>query len=105
MNLKLFSANRSSKFRVNPIKQNIHPNAYLQRIKNLATGLKARNAILTVLEQRGAAATAISKDVSFSYSSVIHHLHLLEAEGTVARKGSKPYYWFLTGRGQKRLIN
>jgi hypothetical protein len=34
----------------------------------------------------------------------MHHLRLLESEGTVNRKGKRPYIWLLTGLGQKRLI-
>jgi len=35
---------------------------------------------------------------------VMHHLHLLENEGTVSRKGKRPYIWLLTGLGQKLLL-
>lgn len=81
-----------------------HPNAYLQRIKNFKAGLKARTAVLTILENESSNAKQLSDKASLSYCVVIHHLHLLEAEGSVARKGNRPYSWSLTGRGQKRLL-
>jgi hypothetical protein len=39
------------------------------------------------------------------YNTVVHHLHLLEAERVVVKKGGKkPYVWQLTGVGQQRLV-
>ncbi|MCW4055674.1 MAG: hypothetical protein NWE82_02685 [Candidatus Bathyarchaeota archaeon] len=38
-----------------------------------------------------------------SYSATLYHLHLLEAENILVRKGKKPYFWELTGAGQQRL--
>jgi hypothetical protein len=32
-------------------------------------------------------------------------LRLLKNEGVVNRKGKRPYFWVLTGLGQKRLIS
>jgi hypothetical protein len=66
-------------------------------------GLVARTRILTVLEQRVADATTIAIDTAQSYEAVFHHLRLLELEGTVKRRGKRPYSWVLTGFGQKRL--
>ena len=88
-----------------PIKKVYHPNAYLQRIRNVKNGLMARTKILAVLDQRVSDARAIAKETSQSYNVVIHHLRLLEADGTVNRKGRKPYSWALTGIGQKRLVS
>jgi len=68
-------------------------------------GLKARTKILNVLENQASAAIAISKEKSLSYSVVMHHLHLLKNDGTVNRKGKRPYIWMVTGLGQKRLIS
>jgi predicted ArsR family transcriptional regulator len=68
------------------------------------SGLKARTRILAALETHTSAATAIAKSMLLSYSVVMHHLRLLENEGTVNRKGNRPYVWVLTGLGQKRLI-
>lgn len=67
-------------------------------------GLKARTIILNILEIRASAAAAIAEDKSLSYRVVMHHLRLLENEGSVSRKGKRPHIWFLTGLGQKRLI-
>jgi predicted transcriptional regulator len=76
----------------------------MQHIKNVKSGLKARTIILNVLEIRASDAKAIAKEKSLSYGVVMHHLRLLENEGTVNRKGKRPYIWLLTGLGQKRLI-
>ena len=56
------------------------------------------------MEHEPITAPAISKSVSISYNVVMHHLRLLEAEGTVIRKGTRPFSWQLTGLGQKRLL-
>jgi len=73
-------------------------------VKNVKSGLKARTIILNVLEIHASVATAIAADKSLSYGVVMHHLRLLENEGSVNRKGKRPYIWLLTGLGQKRLI-
>ena len=73
-------------------------------MKNVKSGLKARTKILNVLETRESVATSIAKETSVSYGVVMHHLRLLENDGTVYRKGKRPYVWLLTGLGQKRLI-
>jgi len=82
-----------------------HPNAYLSNIKNIRLGLQARTKILNVLDKRSLDAKTVSKETGMTYGVVIHHLRLLEAEGIVERKGSKPHVWVLTGLGQKRLVN
>jgi predicted transcriptional regulator len=89
---------------VSCIKEIFHPNAYLQRTKNVKNGLKARTTILDFLEKRSSDAVAIAKETSLSYGVVMHHLRLLKNEGTVDRKGTRPYFWLLTGLGQKRLV-
>jgi predicted transcriptional regulator len=73
-------------------------------VKNVKSGLKARTRILNALEQRSSSAASVAKEKSLSYGVVMHHLRLLENEGTVNRKGKRPYFWLLTGLGQKRLI-
>jgi len=73
-------------------------------VKNVKSGLKTRTRILNGLETRASAAAAIAKGKGLSYGVVMHHLRLLENEGTVNRKGKRPYIWVLTGLGQKRLI-
>jgi len=76
----------------------------LHHVKNVKSGLKARTIILNVLENQALDAVSIATEKSLSYGVVMHHLHLLENEGTVNRKGKRPYIWLLTGLGQKRLI-
>jgi predicted transcriptional regulator len=86
------------------IKESYHPNAYLQAIRNVASGLAARTQILVVLDQQASSARSIAEVTSKSYNVVFHHLQLLEKDGTVRRIGKKPYSWILTGLGQKRLV-
>jgi DNA-binding transcriptional ArsR family regulator len=76
----------------------------LERVKNVKSGLKARTKVLNALEKRSSDATAIAKEKLLSYGVVMHHLRLLEKEGIVNRKGRRPYFWVLTGLGQKRLV-
>jgi len=75
----------------------------MERIKNVKSGLKTRTAILDILEKQSFDAANIAKATSLSYGVVMHHLRLLKNEGTVTRKGNRPYFWLLTGLGQKRL--
>jgi len=82
-----------------------HPNAYLSNIRNIKLGLRARTKILSVLERFSVDAKTIAKEKGMLYGVVLHHLRLLETEGIVERKGSKPHIWALTGLGQKRLMN
>lgn len=70
----------------------------------MRSGLAARTKILAVLDQKGSDARTIAGITSQSYKVVIRHLHLLETNGTVTRRGKKPYFWMLTGFGQKRLV-
>ena len=72
-------------------------------MKNVKSGLQARTRVLIALETQESAASTIAKSKSLSYRVVMHHLRLLENEGTVKRKGKHPYFWLLTGLGQKRL--
>jgi len=77
----------------------------LERVKNVKRGLKTRTKILNALEKRSSDAAAIAKEKSLSYGVVMHHLRLLKKEGIVNRKGKRPYFWVLTGLGQKRLVS
>jgi len=85
------------------IKEEYHPNAYLQNIKNLKSGLTARTKILSSLEKQNVSSSTIARGIGMSYDAVRHHLLLLEAQGIVCRKGKRPCIWLLTGLGQKRL--
>jgi len=80
-----------------------HPNAYLAEFRNVKLGLKARTAILNLLERGSADVKVIARDTGLPYGVIMHHLKLLEANGIVQRKGGRPYIWGLTGLGQKRL--
>lgn len=82
-----------------------HPKAYLAEIKNIKRGLRARTEILNVLDKYCADAKTIVEETKMHYNVVMHHLRLLEAEGIVERKHSKPKVWMLTGLGQKSLVN
>jgi predicted ArsR family transcriptional regulator len=87
------------------LKDVYHPNAYLSSIKNVRPGLKARTQVLQVLEARSVDAGTVAREAGVSYAVAVHHLRLLEAEGIVERKGSRPHLWGLTGFGQKRLVS
>ncbi len=102
-----------------------HPNAYLERKRNVEQGLHARTKILETLamstpteaatdaavsnseemREDGTELTikAISESAAMSYSSSFHHLRLLEEEKIVKRDGKRPYNWVVTGKGQKSL--
>lgn len=87
------------------LKEAYHPNAYLSNIKNIKLGLRARSKILSVLDKGSADAKTIAKETGMRYSVAMHHLRLLEAEGIVERKGSRPHTWAVTGLGQRRLVD
>ena len=87
------------------VKGALHPNAYLSNIKNIWPGLQARTQILNTLDKHSADAKTISRETAMHYGVVMHHLWLLQAEGIVEWKQSKPYVWAVTGFGQKRLLN
>lgn len=59
---------------------------------------------MIALENLASDALAVAKETALSHGVVMHHLRLLEKEGTVNRKGRRPYVWLLTGLGQKRLM-
>ncbi|MFQ6076253.1 MAG: winged helix-turn-helix domain-containing protein [Candidatus Bathyarchaeia archaeon] len=81
-----------------------HPNAYLSRVRNVKSGLASRTKILSLLEESPKTAKGIGPDAQISYSTTLHHLHLLENERIVERTTAKPpYVWETTGIGQLRL--
>ena len=81
-----------------------HPNAYLERRRNVKRGLKARTKILEVMDRASAQTIKdVAKLAVLSYSASRHHLRLLEGEQIVKRTRKRPYKWRLTGKGQKRL--
>jgi DNA-binding transcriptional ArsR family regulator len=81
----------------------VHPNAYLKKVRNVKSGLRARSKILEILEAKPCDAAKIARMGALSYNVVMHHLRLLKNEGIVIRNGRRPYYWAATGLGQKRL--
>jgi DNA-binding IclR family transcriptional regulator len=85
-------------------RKQFHPNAYLERRKNVLRGLKARTKILEAIGRaRVGTITELSRLTVLSYAASRHHLRLLEAEDIVTRVGKRPYRWRVTGEGQKSL--
>jgi predicted ArsR family transcriptional regulator len=81
-----------------------HPNAFLTLKRNIQPGLSARTKIISVLEKRICDAKTVSRETDLSYKTVLHHLHLLEAENILSHKGRRTYLWQLTGVGQQKLV-
>ncbi len=81
-----------------------HPKAFLISKRNVSRGLANRTKVISILERNPMNAKEISKEARISYTSVLHHLRLLEKENIVARRGKKPYVWELTGAGQQSLM-
>jgi predicted transcriptional regulator len=81
-----------------------HPKAFLTLKRNVQPGLSARTQIISFLEKRACNTKKISRETGLSYASVLHHLHLLEAENILSRRGRRTYVWELTGAGQQRLV-
>jgi len=80
-----------------------HPKAFLTIKKNVRRGLAARTKILSLLEKTASNTGTIIQQTGLRYAVVLHHLHLLEVENILTRKGKRPYVWELTGAGQQRL--
>ena len=87
------------------LKGDYHPKAFLSMKRNVRPGLVARTKILLFLEKGSSNTKDILKKSKHSYASVLHHLHLLEAENILVHKGKRLYVWELTGAGQQRLTN
>jgi len=85
------------------LKGSYNPKAFLLNTKNVKQGLASRSQIASLLETNSFTAKTISEHTNIRYQSVLHHLHLMENEHIVERKGGKPYLWSLTGAGQTRL--
>jgi len=79
-----------------------NPKAFLTLKRNVQPGLSARTQIISVLEKRTCVAKNISKETGLSYKTVLYHLHLLEAENILSRRGRRSYVWQLTGAGQTK---
>jgi predicted transcriptional regulator len=87
------------------LREAYHPKAFLSIKRNVRPGLTARTRIVLLLEKEASNAKTIAQKAKLSYGVVLHHLHLLETESIVTRKGKRPYLWELTGAGQQRLTN
>jgi len=87
------------------LKEMYHPKAFLSLKRNVRPGLVARTRIVLLLEKGASKAKSVAQRTELSYGVVLYHLHLLEAENILVRKGSRPYLWDLTGAGQQRLTN
>ena len=84
-------------------KNSYHPKAFLLNTKNVKQGLVTRTKITNLLDEVPCTARIINEKTSSSYSSILHHLHLMENEHIVKRNNNRPYIWRLTGTGQKKL--
>ena len=82
-----------------------HPKAFLTLKRNVQRGLLARTRIISSLEKEASNAKKLARETGLSYASVLYHLHLLEAENILTRKGKRSYVWELTGAGQQRLTD
>ncbi len=82
-----------------------HPKAFLTLKRNVQRGLLARTRIILVLEKEASNAKKLAQETGLSYASVLWHLHLLETENILSRKGKRSYVWELTGAGQQRLTD
>ena len=81
-----------------------HPNAWLSGFRNVRPGLERRSEILHILEQDSETAEGLTTKVDVTYSTVLYHLHNLEAKGIIERASSTPpYAWQITLAGQQRL--
>ena len=86
------------------LKITYHPNAFLTKKRNIQPGLLARTKILSILEQKMCNTKTVSRETELSYKAVLYHLHLLEAENIISRRGKRAYLWQLTGVGQQKLV-
>ncbi|NIU84235.1 MAG: hypothetical protein GWN31_10775 [Candidatus Thorarchaeota archaeon] len=87
------------------LKEAYHPKAFLFIKRNVRPGLTVRTLIVLLLEKGALNAKTTAQKTQLSYRVVLHHLHLLEDENILVRKGNRPYLWELTGAGQQRLTN
>ncbi len=85
------------------IRDYYHPKAFLLKTKNVKKGLATRTKIVSTLDTLQYTAKAINEKTGIHYSSILHHLHLMENENIIKRNDKRPYIWVLTGVGQKKL--
>jgi len=87
------------------LKEAYHPKAFLSLKRNVRPGLMVRTRVVLLIEKGASNAKSMAQKTELNYGVILHHLHLLEAENILVRKGKKPYLWELTGAGQQRLTN
>jgi len=87
------------------MKELYHPKAFLHLKRNVRPGLTVRTRIILLLEKKASNAKSVAQKTELSYGVILHHLHLLETEKILVRKGKRPFLWELTGAGQQRLTN
>lgn len=87
------------------LKEKYHPRAFLTLKRNIRPGLVVRTLIVLKLETGATSAKALAENIKPSYGSILYHLHLLQTERIITRKGKRPQIWTLTGIGQQRLTN
>ena len=91
--------------RLSMFKISYNPNAYLAQRRNVRLGLVARTEILQVIGKQAFSIKNIKQVSGLKYAVILYHLKLLEEEKIVQRQGGKkPFFWTLTGVGQKRLV-
>lgn len=86
------------------MKSAYHPKSFLTLKRNVHRGLINRTKIVSLLERDSLSAKALAERTRMKYNAVLHHLHLLEAEYIITRRGGRPYIWELTGVGQQTLM-
>jgi predicted transcriptional regulator len=84
-------------------KDSYHPKAFLSNTKNVKQGLITRTKIASILDKGSSTVKTIKEKTSINYSSILHHLHLMENEYIVKKNNKRPFIWELTGVGQKKL--
>ena len=73
-------------------RQPYHPNALLSLKRNIQPGLSARTKILSALEKNTSTTRKLCQETKLNYSSVLYHLHLLEAENILSHRGKRFYF-------------
>ncbi len=84
--------------------RDIHPRAYLRRIRNVAQGLSTRSKILRALEGGASTMAEIRRAAGVGPSVADHHIHLLYREAIVRPLRTKPRRWNMTRFGQTSLV-
>lgn len=84
--------------------RDIHPRAYLRRIRNVAQGLSTRSKILRALEGGASTLAEIRRAASVGPSVADRHVRLLYREAIVRPLQAKPRRWSVTRFGQTSLV-